>query len=81
MEEYINWINQQDNDRNKKRRYDDDDDDDEDKCDNNNEGETSRRRLSFNDFDINEYWAYADYKYMINLVKSNENSLQEDVSV
>ena len=74
MEEYINWINQQDNDRNKKRRYNDVDDDDDD------EGETSRR-LSFNDFDINEYWAYADYKYMINLVKSNENSLQEDVSV
>ena len=71
MEEYINWINQQDNDRNKKRRYNDVDDD---------EGETSRR-LSFNDFDINEYWAYADYKYMINLVKSNENSLQQDVSV
>ena len=31
----------------------------------------------FNKYSIKEYWAYADYKYMIELIDSEENSVDE----
>jgi hypothetical protein len=35
----------------------------------------------FDSFDQNDYWAYADYKYMIDLLNSDENSIEDYVSL
>ena len=36
---------------------------------------------SFNAFSKLEYWAYADYKYMIELLKSDSNHIDQSVSL
>ena len=35
----------------------------------------------FESFDKNDYWAYADYKHMIELLKSDDNLLEENVNL
>ena len=48
------------------------------------EGLTKKRKLNtnpFDSFDKLEYWAYADYKYMIELLKSDTNEIKENVSL
>jgi hypothetical protein len=44
---------------------------------------TKKRKLNanpFEKFDKLDYWAYADYKYMIELLKSDTNEIEENVS-
>lgn len=40
------------------------------------ENESSR---SLNEFDPEEYWAYADYKYMIELLKPEQSRIDRSV--
>lgn len=35
----------------------------------------------FESFDKKDYWAYADYKHMIELLKSDDNLLEENVNL
>lgn len=48
--------------------------------------QTSSKKIklsSSNPFDLyerSEYWAYADYKYMIELLKSKENLIADNVN-
>ena len=47
----------------------------------NKKRKTNKGQCLLDSFDSNEYWAYADYKYMMNLVSSNKNSIGEDVKL
>ena len=48
-----------------------------------NQSNNKKRKSTPNPFDLfdqNDYWAYADYKYMIDLLNSDENSIEDYVS-
>ncbi len=66
MEEYLNWISCSKEDGTKRKRR--------------KEDLMDTSRSSFESFDPNDYWAYADYKYMNNLVGSNRNQLEQNVN-
>jgi hypothetical protein len=41
----------------------------------------SNRANPFDKYSIDEYWAYADYKYMVELIESDKNSIDEQVII
>lgn len=57
--------------------------------DSSNESDTNCKRLkleddkeeanTFENYSIDEHWAYADYKYMIELIKSDQNFIRDCV--